>query len=415
MSWGTARARDAPRARRTDAQAVAVLGCGAVGLATARLLQLRGAASPSTRPRCRPTPRRTSPARSGSPSTPTAAARSPAPSASSSSPPRASLSLVPVAGRRRLRRALDDQLPLATRRSPRRWRCSACDSPIRELIPELTDLPRDAHPFAAAVRAPLRHHDDRAAGLPERAAARRSPRGRQHRRAPFESAAELASLPERDHHQLHRARRARPLRRRGADADQRAAHGALAAAGGRLRGRSTDTSTCSRAATACCSAAPTKRASSRSSPTAAKARILDGHARLSRRSSPTRPVILPTHDASPLARAWLDAFNAHDVDALVALYAEDATHTSPKIRALHPDTGGKLVGKPALAAWWRDANRRLPGLRYEADRHRRRRARARSSSTCATRRTSRRCPSPRPSTCATAKSSPRASITAETV
>ncbi|HEY2748808.1 MAG TPA: nuclear transport factor 2 family protein [Polyangia bacterium] len=71
-----------------------------------------------------------------------------------------------------------------------------------------------------------------------------------------------------------------------------------------------------------------------------------------------------------IARAWLSAFNAHDVDALVALYAEDATHTSPKIRALHASTGSgtgdKLVGKAALAAWWRAANARLPGLRYEA-------------------------------------------------
>jgi ketosteroid isomerase-like protein len=67
-----------------------------------------------------------------------------------------------------------------------------------------------------------------------------------------------------------------------------------------------------------------------------------------------------------IARAWLEAFNAHDVDALVALYADDATHTSPKIRALHPDSGGKLRGKAALAGWWRDANARLPGLRYEA-------------------------------------------------
>ncbi|GAC1394110.1 MAG: nuclear transport factor 2 family protein [Polyangiales bacterium] len=66
-----------------------------------------------------------------------------------------------------------------------------------------------------------------------------------------------------------------------------------------------------------------------------------------------------------LARAWMRAFNAHDVDALVALYADGATHTSPKIRALHPDTGGKLVGKAALGAWWRDANARLPNLRYE--------------------------------------------------
>jgi hypothetical protein len=66
-----------------------------------------------------------------------------------------------------------------------------------------------------------------------------------------------------------------------------------------------------------------------------------------------------------IAERWLEAFNAHDVDALVALYAEDATHTSPKIRTLHPETGGKLVGRPALAAWWRDSNARLPGLRYE--------------------------------------------------
>lgn len=66
-----------------------------------------------------------------------------------------------------------------------------------------------------------------------------------------------------------------------------------------------------------------------------------------------------------IASRWLAAFNAHDVDALVALYADDATHTSPKIRALHPDTGGKLVGKVALSKWWREANARLPGLRYE--------------------------------------------------
>jgi limonene-1,2-epoxide hydrolase len=66
-----------------------------------------------------------------------------------------------------------------------------------------------------------------------------------------------------------------------------------------------------------------------------------------------------------VARAWLDAFNRYDVDALVGLYADDATHTSPKIRSLHPDTGGKLAGKAQLAQWWRDCNARLPGLRYE--------------------------------------------------
>jgi ketosteroid isomerase-like protein len=70
-------------------------------------------------------------------------------------------------------------------------------------------------------------------------------------------------------------------------------------------------------------------------------------------------------DPMSLARAWIEAFNAHDVDALVSLYAPDATHTSPKIRGLHPETGGKLVGREALAHWWRESIERIPGLRYE--------------------------------------------------
>ena len=66
-----------------------------------------------------------------------------------------------------------------------------------------------------------------------------------------------------------------------------------------------------------------------------------------------------------LARSWLACFARKDVDALVALYAEDARHTSPKLRALHPETGGFLVGRAALRAWWADAFQRLPALRYE--------------------------------------------------
>lgn len=72
------------------------------------------------------------------------------------------------------------------------------------------------------------------------------------------------------------------------------------------------------------------------------------------------------HANEQLGRQWLDAFNRHDVEALIALYADDCAHTSPKIRTLHPETGGKLLGKPALKKWWEDAMKRLPGLRYEA-------------------------------------------------
>lgn len=65
-----------------------------------------------------------------------------------------------------------------------------------------------------------------------------------------------------------------------------------------------------------------------------------------------------------IARRWLACFESHDVEALVALYADDARHTSPKLRVQRPETGGFLIGKAALRDWWADAFRRLPQLRY---------------------------------------------------
>ena len=65
-----------------------------------------------------------------------------------------------------------------------------------------------------------------------------------------------------------------------------------------------------------------------------------------------------------LARAWLAAFDARDVDALVALYAPDATHTTPRLRERHPATEGVLRGAPALHAWWSRSLADLPGLTY---------------------------------------------------
>lgn len=65
-----------------------------------------------------------------------------------------------------------------------------------------------------------------------------------------------------------------------------------------------------------------------------------------------------------IARQWLACFRNRDLDGLLQLYANDAVHTSPKIRAMHPDSGGVLRGKDALRAWWGDALRRIPNLTY---------------------------------------------------
>ena len=61
--------------------------------------------------------------------------------------------------------------------------------------------------------------------------------------------------------------------------------------------------------------------------------------------------------ADGLGERWLDAFNRADLDALLALYADDATHTTPR-------QPSPLVGKSALAAWWGASFARLPGLHY---------------------------------------------------
>ncbi|TXI80615.1 MAG: nuclear transport factor 2 family protein [Flavobacteriales bacterium] len=66
-----------------------------------------------------------------------------------------------------------------------------------------------------------------------------------------------------------------------------------------------------------------------------------------------------------IAQRWFAAFNAHDLEALLALYADDAQHYSPKLKVRQPETNGLITGKAALRAWWRDAFDRLPSLRYE--------------------------------------------------
>jgi ketosteroid isomerase-like protein len=66
-----------------------------------------------------------------------------------------------------------------------------------------------------------------------------------------------------------------------------------------------------------------------------------------------------------IARAWFDAFNAHDLENLLQLYHDDAVHYSPKLKTRHPETNGFIKGKDALRMWWHDAFDRLPTLHYE--------------------------------------------------
>ncbi len=69
-----------------------------------------------------------------------------------------------------------------------------------------------------------------------------------------------------------------------------------------------------------------------------------------------------------IAKKWLEAFNHHDLKGLLALYHENAIHTSPKLRVQRPETQGQVKGKAALKNWWQEAFKKLPSLRYELER-----------------------------------------------
>ncbi len=65
-----------------------------------------------------------------------------------------------------------------------------------------------------------------------------------------------------------------------------------------------------------------------------------------------------------LGRQWIDAWNARDLERVLALYADDAEMTSDKIPALGFDPSGTLRGKERLRAYGRKGLDLLPGLHF---------------------------------------------------
>jgi ketosteroid isomerase-like protein len=74
------------------------------------------------------------------------------------------------------------------------------------------------------------------------------------------------------------------------------------------------------------------------------------------------------HEATYLAalgRDWIAAWNSHDLERVLALYAEDTEMTSDRIPALGFDASGTVRGKPTLRAYWSKALSMIPNLHFE--------------------------------------------------
>lgn len=71
--------------------------------------------------------------------------------------------------------------------------------------------------------------------------------------------------------------------------------------------------------------------------------------------------------ARRFAGQWLDAWNSHDLDAVLSHFSDDVVFSSPMAAQLCPGSDGVVRGQAALRAFWAEGLRRIPGLHFEIE------------------------------------------------
>lgn len=75
-----------------------------------------------------------------------------------------------------------------------------------------------------------------------------------------------------------------------------------------------------------------------------------------------------TPDAAQFSASWAAAWNAHDLDAVLAHFADDVVFTSPVAARIVPESGGVLRGKDELRRYWAEGLRLVPDLHFTVER-----------------------------------------------
>ncbi|MEZ5564025.1 MAG: nuclear transport factor 2 family protein [Gammaproteobacteria bacterium] len=69
--------------------------------------------------------------------------------------------------------------------------------------------------------------------------------------------------------------------------------------------------------------------------------------------------------ARNFAEQWVEAWNSHDLSAVLAHYSDNFEMSSPYIVQIASDPSGTLKGKELVAAYWSAALERMPTLNFE--------------------------------------------------
>lgn len=72
--------------------------------------------------------------------------------------------------------------------------------------------------------------------------------------------------------------------------------------------------------------------------------------------------------AELFAEDWIRVWNARDLDAILAHYADDIEFSSPRIALVMGTKDARVKGKSALRAYWQKALGLNPALRFTLDR-----------------------------------------------
>ena len=70
-------------------------------------------------------------------------------------------------------------------------------------------------------------------------------------------------------------------------------------------------------------------------------------------------------DERKFAEEWINAWNSHNLDAILSHYSEDIEITTPMIKLALGVENGSLKGKKLVADYWQKALAKLPELHFE--------------------------------------------------
>jgi hypothetical protein len=74
--------------------------------------------------------------------------------------------------------------------------------------------------------------------------------------------------------------------------------------------------------------------------------------------------VIERAQAVTAAQQWLDAWNAHDPERVVAHFADDVVISSPLAARLRPGSNGVLRGRDEVLSYYRDGLAAVPDLHF---------------------------------------------------